>query len=200
MYLHLHYLLQRGHSSSSLTLTVLVLIEEQPKDVVSDSKWWSPTPNASMHSNIQHFYYDQTTDIVMSWQHHVLTLHHHSTSTKNMTINTIYHSNIVSWPPLMQPPLLQHCLPPPTTPTPARKPSLCHESSYSFSPIPIVLLSSVVIQFSSVTYEPAYELLLPYVRSCQQHTNNHSKFKHNNQHDHDLSQHDHATNIASRSI
>ena len=87
-----------------------------------------------------------------------------------------------------------------TTPTPARKPGICHESSYSFSPIPIVLLSSVVIQFSSVTvtYEPAYELLVPYVRSCQ-HTNNHSKFKHNN-HDHDLSQHDHATNIASRSI
>ena len=77
-----------------------------------------------------------------------------------MTINTIYHSNIVSWPPLLQPPLLQHCLPPPTTPTPARKPSICHESSYSFSPIPIVLLSSVVIQFSSVTYEPAYELFL----------------------------------------
>ena len=80
MYLHLHYLLQRGHSSSSLTLTVLVLIEEQPKDVVSDSKWrWSPTPNASMHSNIQHFYDDQTTllcpqprtlwchDNIMSW-------------------------------------------------------------------------------------------------------------------------------------
>ena len=143
------------------------------------------TPHHTPHSS--------TKDIVMPWQHHVLTLHHHSISTKNMTINTIYHSNIVSWPPLLQPPLLQHCLPPPTTPTPARKPSLCHESSYSFSPIPIVLLSSVVIQFSSVTYEPAYELLLPYVRSCQ-HTNNHSKFKHNN-HDHDLSQHDHATNI-----
>ena len=47
-----------------------------------------------------------------------------------------------------------------TTPTPARKPGICHESSYSFSPIPIVLLSSVVIQFSSVTYEPAYELFL----------------------------------------
>ncbi len=130
-----------------------------------------------------------TKDIVMSWQHHILTLqpHHHSTSTNNMTINTIYYSNVISWPPLMQPPLLQHSLPPPITPTLARKPSICHESSYSFSPIPIVLLSSVVIQFSSaVTYEPAYELLVLYVRSCQHTTNNHSKFKHNN-HDHVLS-------------